>query len=152
MITILIVVVAILSIIAYWFIFEKAGEDGWKSLIPFYNTYILFKISWGNGWLFFLELIPIANIVILIIMLVKLSHAFGYGGGFATGLVFLPNIFLLILAFDASRYVGPNGVPRIARQNYGGYGGDYYDPYGGGQQGPYTNNSNNPNDPYSGMY
>lgn len=104
---VLYLVLAILLIVARWKIYEKAGEEGWKSLIPFYNTYIMFKIAWRNGWLFLLELIPIANIVIAIICMVKLSKAFGQGGGFALGLIFLPNIFELILGFGHYNYVGP---------------------------------------------
>ncbi|MCD8169035.1 MAG: DUF5684 domain-containing protein, partial [Clostridiales bacterium] len=26
----------------------KAGEAGWKSLIPFYNSYILYKLTWNT--------------------------------------------------------------------------------------------------------
>lgn len=29
----------ILQVVAYWKIFEKAGEPGWKAIVPFYNTY-----------------------------------------------------------------------------------------------------------------
>ena len=36
----------ILTIIGYWEVFCKAGEKGWKVLIPFYNEYLLFKIAW----------------------------------------------------------------------------------------------------------
>ena len=39
------IIVGILTIIANWKIFTKAGEKGWKSLIPIYNTIILFKIA-----------------------------------------------------------------------------------------------------------
>ena len=35
---------AILRIIARWRIFEKAGEKGWKAIIPFYSDYIFYKI------------------------------------------------------------------------------------------------------------
>ncbi len=31
--------------VAWAMLFEKAGERGWKALIPFYNLYILFKIA-----------------------------------------------------------------------------------------------------------
>lgn len=94
-------------IFVMWKIFVKAGEPGWASIVPFYNTYVLFKITWGNGWLFLLSLIPFVNIVILIITYVKLAQAFGKGGGFAAGLIFLSFIFLPILAFDSSDYIGP---------------------------------------------
>ena len=36
----------VLTIIARWKIFTKAGEAGWKSIIPIYNNYVLFKITW----------------------------------------------------------------------------------------------------------
>lgn len=43
------VALAILSIVSYWIIFEKAGEGGWKILIPFYNLYIMYKIANCRG-------------------------------------------------------------------------------------------------------
>jgi len=97
-------------VITSWFIFEKAGEEGWAAIIPFYNTYILFKITWGNGWLFLLLLIPIARVVIWIMTLVKLARSFGMGGGFACGLIFLPVIFLPLLAFGDYCYAGVDGA------------------------------------------
>lgn len=42
---------AVLLAVAWWKIFTKAGEKGWKSIIPFYNLYIMFKIC-GNKNLF----------------------------------------------------------------------------------------------------
>lgn len=98
--------VAVLAIIGMWKIFEKAGEPGWAAIIPFYNTYVLFKITWGNGWMFLLLLVPIANVVIYIITMVKLARAFNRSGGFAVGLIFLGVIFYCILGFDSSSYIG----------------------------------------------
>ena len=40
--------VGILDIVAYWKLFEKAGEPGWKSLIPFYNLFVITKIATGR--------------------------------------------------------------------------------------------------------
>ena len=39
-----------LTIIATWKIFKKAKEPGWKSLIPIYNTYTLYKIIGLSFW------------------------------------------------------------------------------------------------------
>lgn len=36
---------AALPVIGMWMVFEKAGEPGWKALIPFYSLYIMFKIG-----------------------------------------------------------------------------------------------------------
>lgn len=106
------IVFYILLVVGYWRIFTKAGEAGWKSIIPILNIYVIFKIAWGNGWLFLLLLIPIVNVVILFITDYKLCQAFGKGIGFFIGMIFLPNIFWIILGFDKSTYIGPNGQPQ----------------------------------------
>ena len=43
---VIILLLAIFSIATMWRIFTKAGEKGWKSLIPIYNGYV----QWGIGW------------------------------------------------------------------------------------------------------
>ena len=93
-------------IIVHWIIFTKAGEEGWKSLIPIYNVYILYKITWENGLIFLLLLVPFVNFIVGIITINKLSKCFGHGLGFTLGLLFLPIIFLPLLAFGDSRYEG----------------------------------------------
>ena len=100
---------AAIGIIAMWKIFAKAGKPGWAAIVPFYNLYVLFEITWGNGIMFLLMLIPFVNFIIAIITMVKLAKAFGKGGGFAAGLIFLSFIFMLILAFGSAQYIGPNG-------------------------------------------
>ncbi len=93
-------------IFVMWKIFVKAGEPGWAAIIPFYNYYILFKITFGNGWLFLLLLVPIVGFIFAIILYFKLAKAFGKGTGFGFGLLFLSIIFMSILAFDSSEYQG----------------------------------------------
>lgn len=104
--TVILLAIAVLSIIALWKIFVKAGEEGWKAIIPFYNSYILYKLTWGNGFFFLLSLIPCVGIVFGIITSVKLAKAFGKSTAFAVGLIFLGPIFQLILGFDSSEYKG----------------------------------------------
>lgn len=43
-------IISITTFIAWWKIFEKAGEKGWKAIIPIYNLYILFKICGVKSW------------------------------------------------------------------------------------------------------
>ena len=74
-------VLTALSIVAMWILYTKAHEEGWAAIVPFYNVFVLFKITWGNGWLFLLLLIPFVDIVIYIITMVKLAHVFGKDGG-----------------------------------------------------------------------
>lgn len=104
-------IVAVLSLVCMWKIFVKAGYEGWKAIIPFYNTYLLFEMTWGNGWLMltmFLSIIPIigsiAVLVILVMTYYKLSLHFGKGAGFTVGLLLVPIVFLPLLAFGDAEY------------------------------------------------
>ena len=123
----------ILMIIAQWRIFSKAGEPGWASLIPIYNLYVLYKITWGSGIRFLLLLIPLYNIILAIQTNIRLARAFGKDDGFAVGLIFLPSIFMLILGFGGAQYCG---VPGVYQQPYGQPYGQPQQPYGQPQQ-PY---------------
>ena len=116
----------ILQIVGNWRIFTKAGEAGWKSIIPVYSDYISYKIAWqpsyfwltlilglvvsaitaatnggGDGTnttiLLIVSLIRLILSIISIMYSFKLAKAFGRGTGFALGLIFLQPIFLLIL-------------------------------------------------------
>lgn len=87
-----------------WVIFTKAGEPGWKALVPFYNTYILIKISGKPGYWFVLMLVPLVNFVIMIMTYIALADKFGKSGAFAAGLIFLSPIFFPILAFGSATY------------------------------------------------
>ena len=39
-------VIYVLSVIAMWKIFTKAGKPGWASLIPIYNIVVMYQNSW----------------------------------------------------------------------------------------------------------
>jgi hypothetical protein len=101
-------VICVILIAAYWKIFEKAGEAGWKSIVPFYNTYLLTKIATGNGWLFLLILIPgVGTLIWTILVAVKISKAFDKGVGFIIGIILIPYVFYPILGFGGAQYIGP---------------------------------------------
>lgn len=102
--------IIVLIIVADWVIFSKAGKPGWASIIPIYNTIVFLQIVGRPIWWFILLLIPFVNIVVGLIVINDLSKAFGHKFGFTLGLIFLSIIFLPILAFGGSRYVGPRGV------------------------------------------
>lgn len=114
-------VLVVLAIIAQWRIFKKAGEAGWAALIPFYCNYVLAKITWGNGWIFVVPwaaaaisfavpdiawLMTLVNIAFNVITCWKLSKAFGHDVGYTVGLVLVPTIFQMILAFSKDAYTG----------------------------------------------
>ena len=97
-------VIAIFMIVALWKIFVKAGQPGWASIIPIYNSYIMLVVAGKPGWWLILMFIPFVNLVIVILALAGLAANFGKGGGFVVGLIFLPFIFLPILGFGGAEY------------------------------------------------
>ena len=118
---------------AAWRILTKAGEKGWKALIPIYNLIVIHKIvGMSNVWLL-IDLILCAlgvvaplmkdsilwiettlfvvssafTLVYEIIIINKLCNVFGKGDGFKLGTFFLPLIFIPILGFGKARYAPP---------------------------------------------
>ncbi len=104
-------VISILTIIANWIIFNKAGEKGWKSIIPIYNVITLFKVAGISPWWvlgYLAVFIPyIGSLVCLgitIYLYISLAKAFGKSTEFTVGLILLNTIFMMILAFGNSEY------------------------------------------------
>lgn len=101
-------VVAVLSIIAMWKIFVKAGQEGWKAIIPFYNMYVLLQIVGRPGWWLLLYFVPVANIVVIIITALDLAKSFGRSEVFGIfGLFLFSLVGYMILAFGKDTYRGP---------------------------------------------
>jgi len=98
-------VMLVLRFIAFWRIYKKFGRPGWAAIVPFYNRYVLFDITFGKGIYFLFTFIPIVGVVFTVITNYKLCRKLGKGIGFFIGTLLLPEIFYLILAFDGSRPV-----------------------------------------------
>ena len=94
-------------VVGWWMIFTKAGEAGWKSIIPIWNILVLLRIVGREWWWILLMLIPIVNVVIWIIVSLDLAKSFGRGTGFGIGLFILAPIFAIILGFSSDTYRGP---------------------------------------------
>ncbi len=100
-------VLGLLLLIATWVIYSKAGKPGWANIIPIYSSIVHIQLVGRPLWWFVMLLIPGVNIYFSIVLTNDLSKSFGHGVGFTLGLIFLPIIFLPILAFGGSQYVGP---------------------------------------------
>lgn len=101
------VAVLALILIGWWKLFEKAGEAGWKVLIPFYNTYTFFRIAGRNGWGFLLLLIPFVSFVVWIVVSIDMAKHFGKGTAYGIFAIWLlPFIGALDLGLGDATYVG----------------------------------------------
>ena len=124
--------IAVVTIIGMWKVFTKAGEEGWKSIIPVYNLYTLCKIVGVSPWwilIIFLggivSIIPIigwlaymaATIYFGILLAKSTANSFGKDTGFAVGLYFLSTIFFCILGFGKAKYEGAKPMNDIIFKN-----------------------------------
>ena len=87
-----------------WFkIFSKAGQAGWKALVPFFNIFVFTKIVQKPIWWIAIYLIiPVGYILAAL----QVSKLFGKKIVFAMGLIFIPFVFYPILAFGKSQIGG----------------------------------------------
>lgn len=124
-------IAAILVIIAKFKMYKKAGEEGWKCLIPYYNTWTECKfVGLNTNWVWillgssvisaFLDDVAIISLAAAIVTLyfnvllsVSVAQSFGKDTGFGIGLLFLPYVFYPILGFGKAEYVGARPMKDI---------------------------------------
>ncbi len=88
--------------------FKKAGIEGWKAFVPFYNTWCMVtKMPLKKIW-FFLQLIPIAGQFITIWICIKFVEHFGrFGFWHHAATTLIPFIYFPYLGFSSKeRYAG----------------------------------------------
>jgi len=105
---IILIVTTIAWHVGLYGMFKKAGIEGWKALVPFYNTWCMVtKMNLKKYW-FFLQFIPIAGQFITIWITIKFVEHFGrFGIGHHALTVLLPFIYFPYLGFSKNeRYAG----------------------------------------------
>lgn len=116
----------LIKTIALWKAFTKAGEAGWKAIIPIYHTYIEYKIADMKNWFWYGLAIAVifwiiaafipdqqqlltdiaCAIVWIIYIIVTFKFARKFGWGVFTSILFVLfyPICILILGFGNSKY------------------------------------------------
>ncbi len=126
-------IIALLLLVSEWRVLEKAGEKGWKTLIPFYNIYVSHHVMGMAHIWFILEIIvwpiellleildPVPDwleigfgiptaIITIISMIVHancMGKCFGKSRLYRLGLLLLPEVCLPMIAFGKSKYIKP---------------------------------------------
>lgn len=84
-------------------VFEKAGYPGWVAIVPFYNRYILYKMSDINVGFFILSIfLPVINLYLYI----ELGQKFGKSAGFGILTFFFAPICLAVLGYGNAEFSG----------------------------------------------
>lgn len=106
------IIAALLTAAAKWRIFQKMGFEGWKSLIPFYNDYLMFKGVYGNGWVVLkVWLAPVAAFVATLALGLVAYAGLGSSAGVLAALAWCLALIVVIsvmvkLLFDLAKSFG----------------------------------------------
>lgn len=96
-------IIMIISYIGFnvglWGIFQKAGEQGWKSLIPVYRDLVWLKILSRPKWWMILIVLPVSNVFMGYMMIWKTIRLFGKTS-------YLPLVFGTFFNFAYLPYLG----------------------------------------------
>jgi hypothetical protein len=88
-------------------IFKKAGIESWKAWVPFYNNWIMYELGDQKGYWAVVAIIPVANIVsgiMMIIAMYKIGLKLGKEGVFVLWAIFVPLVWYIWLAVDDSKW------------------------------------------------
>jgi signal peptidase I len=100
---ILLILWIVLTHVGLYKMFEKAGEAGWKALVPVYNKIVWLDIIGRPRWRYALLWVPIINIFVLVGMIIELVKSFEKWGFFDHVLaVVLTPFYFLFLGFSKS--------------------------------------------------
>lgn len=105
---IILILILIICLIALFKIFKKANRSGIAAIIPFYNLLVMLEIANKPSWQLIIFLIPILNVIVYCQVMFKIAKSFRKTNSFAISTVFFPFIFLPILGFSDSEYIGIN--------------------------------------------
>ena len=88
-------------------LFRKTGVEPWKAWVPVLNTYTWLRLGGQNGnwaWASFVPYGGLVTSVFLYIGMFRTGRAFGKGAGFLILGIFLPWVWLIVLAFGRADY------------------------------------------------
>ena len=96
---------------AKYMLFIKMGEEGWKSLIPFYNRYLLYKKCWNESYYFAALSMIICTVILGVSSYIIYTGGYGYSFGIVLGVLavitaMVPFVLNLILSHKISRAFG----------------------------------------------
>ncbi|OCX54682.1 signal peptidase I [Mucilaginibacter sp. PPCGB 2223] len=104
------IILIVLPYVGVWKLFEKAGEPGWKAIIPLFNFYVMLELTGRPKWWFILLLIPGVGVLVGIGILIDFIKSFGKWSlrDILAG-VCLEFIYLPKWGFDPKvQYLGPS--------------------------------------------
>lgn len=100
-------IACVVQLAAYWKVFRKIGQPGWKSLIPVYESWIRFRHSGRPGWWALPALVPVVGLVLSIIAMQEFCRRFNKSRNFAILAACAPVVGYAVLGFGDAVYHDP---------------------------------------------
>lgn len=110
------VILYVISALLLANVFKKAGVPAWKAWVPFVNNWATLEMGGQKGFWAVLAIIPIVNfasLVFLIMAIHNINLKFKYGAGMTVAAIFVPLIWLIILASSKNTWEESLGAPRL---------------------------------------
>lgn len=116
LLTILLLVIILFPMLNYW-VFNDAGVEGYKALIPFYNYYIWLQVIGKPWWWLILMLVPFINFFMIMLMLVQTAISYGKNDlGSQALAVLVPFVYIPYLGIsEKEKYIKPDNRVRVKK-------------------------------------
>ena len=90
----------------------KTGNEGWPAWVPIYSSWRVIEIAGYPGWIAALGLVPFANIVVMVYLIMavhRINTALGKSVGWTVLYFFLPLIWGALLGYGRTEpWRGPS--------------------------------------------
>lgn len=115
------IIFTLLTLVSFYglgLLFKKAGRREWEAFVPFYNSYVMTRLTERPTWWVALLFIPIVNIFIFYGLYFDLLKSFGKRRFWETVVaVLLPFVFLVLWGRDvAVKYLGPSNTEEFHKK------------------------------------
>lgn len=104
----ILLVLVIIYLVSLAKLFKKANRSGIAAIIPIYNFMVMLEIINKPKWQIILLFVPFVNIIVSVQVMYQLAKSFRKSTAFSILTAFFPFIFIPIIAFSDSEYIGIN--------------------------------------------
>lgn len=119
--TVFLVLALVLLVFQLWLfyqLFEKAGQAGWKALVPIYNMVIFLRLGGFSGWWIAINLLPLVGQLIFSIILILVAYNitlnFKKPAWYILIYLFFQIVWEALLVFDKTATWDPYAEGKIA--------------------------------------